>query len=99
MYSIIIIIYLQAKLKNLTFKCDVPKDKILNYIPGNKYTKYWENNQENTTVGIVEDEELKNVEVKQLKDFLEENIDENKYKLTEKALARYGLLYGIIIIL
>jgi len=31
-----------------------------------------------------------------LKDFLEENIDEDTYKLTEKALARYGLLYGIL---
>jgi len=78
----------------LNFKNDIQKDKILNYIPGNKYTKYWEDNQTNTTVGIVEDEELKNVEVKPLRDFLEENIDENKYKLTEKLLSRYGLLYG-----
>jgi len=88
--------YCLAKLKSLTFKCNIPKDKILNYIPGNKFTEYWENNQDNTTVGIVEDEELKNVEVKQLKDFLEETIDENKYKLTKKALARYGLLYDIV---
>jgi len=88
--------YCLAKLKSLTFKDDIPKDKILNYIPGNKYTKYWENNQDSTTVGIVEDEELKNVEVKQLKDFLEQNIDENKYKLSEKSSTRYGLLYDIV---
>jgi len=88
--------YCLAKLKSLNFKNDIPKDKIINYIPGNKYTKYWEDNQNNTTVGIVEDEELKNVEVKPLRDFLEENIDENKYKLTEKLLSRYGLLYDIV---
>ncbi|ORX55862.1 S-adenosyl-L-methionine-dependent methyltransferase [Piromyces finnis] len=88
--------YCLAKLKSLKFKYDIPKDKILNYIPGNEFTKYWEDNQDKTSVGIVEDEELKNVVVKQLKEFLEENIDENKYKLTEKSLSRYGLLYDIV---
>ncbi|ORY69234.1 S-adenosyl-L-methionine-dependent methyltransferase [Neocallimastix californiae] len=85
-----------AKLKSLTFKKDIPKNKILNYIPGNEFTKHWEDNQNNTTVDIVDDDELKNAKVKPIKDFLEKNIDENKYKLKEKLLSRYGLLYDIV---
>lgn len=87
--------YCLAKLKTLKFKQEIPKDEILNYIPGDEYTKYWENNK-NTVVGIIDDKELDEIKIKPIREFLEIDIDDEKYKLSEKILSRYGLLLDIV---
>ncbi|CAJ0749587.1 14291_t:CDS:10 [Entrophospora sp. SA101] len=81
--------YLLAKKIPLKFKYSNQLQETLDYIPCSPYDKSFKDSRNIDSINLPN-----NIEISQIKEFLQDNVDNEKYSISDKNLIKYGKLFG-----